>query len=341
MKRNAIRTGIVLAAVAVVGGILPYVTTPYYVSLASLVLIAALLAASINRLAGQGGLLSIGHAGISASAGYGVAWATVHGFPLWAQLGLALGLTLVVSLIYGLMSMRTSGIFFLMVTLALGMIIFGLAYRLAPITGGENGLSGVRRPEGIGDYWVFHFLVLAIFVVSTIVLWIVSRSPFGLTLRGIKDSESRMVSLGYRVPRIKLGGMMISGFFAGLAGVLAVWQTQFISPSSAGFHKSAIAVIIVILGGVGTTFGPLIGAAIVVWIEHVLSTSVERWPTVLGLVFILVIVFAPAGLAGTARRVRSWAQARRGRGPLGVPDALEAEPAPHETLESGQRDPAH
>lgn len=291
--------------------LLPYTVTSYYVSLASLVLISAILAASVNLLAGHGGLLSIGHAGIAAASSYGYAWAIRDGWSVLAAIGLAALLTLGISLVYGLMSMRTSGIFFIMVTLALGMVVFGLAYRLSTITGGENGLSGIGRPPFVAEYWQFYFLCLAAFVVCTVALWVVARSPYGTALRGIRDSESRMLSLGYQISRYKLGGMMISGSVAGVAGLLAVWHSQFISPTSAGFGRSALIVVIVILGGVGTTFGPLVGAAVVMWIEHVLSSSVERWPTLLGLAFILVIVFAPQGIVGGLRDLLARARARR------------------------------
>lgn len=276
----------------------PYVLTSYQTSLVSIIFISAMLAASVNMMAGDGGLLSIGHAGIAASAGYGVAWALKHDYSLLGQVLVAVALTIVVSLIYGLTAMRTNGIFFLMVTLALGMVIFGLTYRMSRITGGENGLSGIRRPEMIAPYWKFYFFTLAAFIIVTIALWIISNSPFGLTLRGIRDSESRMTALGYNVVVYKLWVMMLSGIPAGLAGVLMVWHAEFVSPSAAGFLRSALTVLMVILGGIGTVFGPLIGASIVVLAEHVLSTYITRWPTILGLIFIFVILFSPKGIMG-------------------------------------------
>ncbi|WP_164737309.1 branched-chain amino acid ABC transporter permease [Georgenia sp. SYP-B2076] len=305
----------------------PYTVTSFYTSLASLILISAILAASVNLLAGHGGLLSIGHAGIAAASSYGYAWAIHAGWSVLGAIGMAAVLTLGVSLVFGLMAMRTSGIFFIMVTLALGMVVFGLTFRLASITGGENGLSGIRRPGFISEYWQFYFLCLAAFVACTVALWVVARSPYGTSLRGIRDSESRMLSLGYQISRYKLGGMMISGSVAGIAGLLAVWHSQFISPTSAGFGRSALIVVIVILGGVGTTFGPLVGAAVVMWIENVLSSSVERWPTLLGLAFILVIVFAPQGIVGGARELVFRRRARRSVSPPELESVDPASPA--------------
>jgi branched-chain amino acid transport system permease protein len=126
----------------------------------------------------------------------------------------------------------------------------------------------------------------------------VERSPFGLTMRGVRDSETRMASLGYSVARIKFTAVMLSGMIAGLAGALAVWHALFMSPAMATFGRSAFAVVMVILGGAGTLLGPLVGAAVVVGAEHWLSSYVERWPTLLGLVFILVVLFAPRGVLG-------------------------------------------
>ncbi|HWL77744.1 branched-chain amino acid ABC transporter permease [Microbacterium sp.] len=320
---------ITLASLAVALGIalaLPYLgTTSYVISLVTTILIAGLLAASVNFLVGDGGMASLGHAGIAAASAYGAAWASRQGMDPGMQVVFALGTTIVVTFVYGVLSMRTSGIYFLMVTLAVGMVVFGLAYRLSTVTGGENGITGIRRPDFIAEYWTFYYFVLAGFVLGTLLLWVVGRSPFGASLRGIRDSESRMRSLGYSVPSYKLSAFMISGIVAGFAGLLSVWHTHFVSPSAAGVHRSVLLIVMVILGGVGTTFGPLVGAAIVVLVENVLSNSVERWPTVLGLIFILVILFARAGLVGSLQKLfRRWR--RRSDGPPGEQDLLENAP---------------
>jgi branched-chain amino acid transport system permease protein len=297
----------VVAAVAIVA---PYVVSNYYVTLLSLILATALLATSVNMLAGDAGLFSLGHAGIAAAAGYGLAWASRQGFDLLGQLLVAGLLTLIASAIYGLISMRTNGVFFLMVTLAAGMVCFGMAYRWSSVTGGDNGLTGIRRPELIGEYWQFYFFVLLTFVLVTLALIRVSRSPFGLALRGIRDSESRMRSLGYNVPGYKFVGVMLSGVVAGIAGILLVWQTEFISPSFAGFEASALALVMIVLGGIGTTMGPLVGTAVVLTISQVLSTYVDRWPTILGVLFIASVILAPEGLIGGIRALASRVRER-------------------------------
>ncbi len=320
--RRALLINVALLAVILAVGIaLPYLgASSFAISLTSTILIAATLASSVNFLAGQGGMVSLGHAGIAAAAAYGAGWASRQGMDPGMQALIAIGLTLVASLIYGLLSMRTSGIYFLMVTLAVGMLIYGLAFRFSSVTGGENGISGIQRPEWMESYWVFYYVVLGAFVLLTAALWVVGNSPFGASLRGLRDSESRMRSLGYSVASYKLGAFMISGTVAGLAGLLSVWHTHFVSPSSAGVDRSVHLIVMVILGGVGTLLGPLIGAAVVVLVENVLSSYVDRWPTILGLIFILVILFARAGIAGSVRKlVNRWR--RRSAAPSGDRDS--------------------
>lgn len=317
---TSVRIGVMaIAGLAVLAA--PIVLSNYLLTLLTLVFIAGLLAASVNFLAGQAGLISMGQAGISAAAAYGVAYATVRGHDVVVQVGLALVVALVVSAVYALMTMRSRGIVFLMITLALGMIVFGLAFRLASITGGQNGLTGIDRPPLIAEAWRFYLICAAAFVAGTLLLRHVSRSPFGLAVRGVRESESRMRSLGYRTTAIRFGAVMIAGLVAGAAGVLAVWQTEFISPSMAQFSRSALAVVMVILGGTGTLLGPLVGAAIVIGAEYWLSSYVERWATVLGVVFIVVVLFARRGIVGEleARFLHLWGSAKPSDGPEPIP----------------------
>ena len=302
------RRAVILAALGAVAIALPYVAPSYYVSIATLVLGSAVLAASVNMLVGEVELFSLGHAGIAAAAAYGLAWASGQGYDHGGQLLVALVMTIIASVVYGLISMRTTGVFFLMVTLAAGMVCFGMAYRWSSVTGGDNGITGIRRPAFVAEYWQFYFLALVVFLVVTFALHRLSISPLGLTLRGIRDSQSRMQSLGYRVAAYKFTAVVMSGVIAGLAGVVLVWHHEFISPSFSGFQASALALVMVVLGGAGRLYGPLVGAAIVVLIQQVLSTYVERWPTVLGVIFILAVIVVQRGLP---ERVRQAFRSRR------------------------------
>ena len=289
----------------------PVVLPPFAVTILSLVLIGAILASSIDLLAGQAGLVSIGHAGIAAAAAYAVAWATLRDLGPGVQLLLALLLTLTVSAVYALTTMRTNGIVFLMITLALGITVHALAIKLSSLTGGQNGLTGVTRPELLANPTVFYGVAGGAFAVAATFRWLLAASPFGLVLRGVRESESRMASLGYSVARAKFLAVMLSGLLAGVAGVLTVWHAQFMSPNVASFGRSAMAVVMVILGGAGTLLGPLVGAGVVVGTEHWLSSYVDRWPTLLGLVFIAVVLFAPGGVAGALGRRRTGSSDRR------------------------------
>jgi len=318
-----------LALVFVVGLLLPYLgTNSFTVSLTSTILIAAILASSVNFLVGEGGMASLGHGAIAGAAAYGAGWASKQGWDVGMQVVVALAVTLVVSFVYAVLSMRTSGIYFLMVTLAVGMLIFGLASKYSTVTNGDTGISNVARPEFLSEYWTYYYFVFGAFVVATAVLWVVRQSPFGASLRGIRDSESRMRSLGYSVAWYKVGAFMISGVIAGLAGLLSVWHTHFVSPTSTGVERSVLLIVMVILGGIGTTMGPLIGATVVILIENVLSSYVDRWQLILGLVFILVILFARAGVAGSIAKLVRRIRRRRGSAPPGGPsgpeDAAEA-----------------
>jgi branched-chain amino acid transport system permease protein len=302
---------VVAAAVIALAFSAPLFLRPYMVGLLSLTLIFALLAMSINLLAGWVGLVSVGHAGIMASAGYGVAYIARQGGGHGLQIAVGFGVGLLASLVFGVMAMRTREVYFLMITLAQGMIVWGLTYRMAGITGGENGLRGILRPPAVVPYWNYYYLCVSVFLVCFALVWLITRSPLGLTLQGLRDSESRAVALGYNPALYKCYAFVISGFFATVAGVLHVYYDQFISPSSAEFLRSGIGVLMVILGGVGTLSGPLVGAAIVTWIENVVSGFIGRWPTVMGLIFIVVVLFARDGLVGGASRLWRLAAPRR------------------------------
>lgn len=285
---------------------LPYIgASKFQVGQTTTILIAAMAAASVNFLVGEGGLPSLGHGAIAGSASYAIAWAYKQGWESGVSVLLAIGLTLVVSFIYGLLTMRTSGIYFLMVTLAIGMLIYGLAFRMSSVTGGDNGIL-LQRPEWINardNWWVFYYLVLGILVVTTLILWVVARSPFGASLRGVRDNENRMRSLGYSVPHYRVAAFMISGFIAGVSGVLGAWNTQSVSPDSVNVETSILLIVMVILGGVGTILGPLVGAAIVILVKFTVSSYVDRWQTLLGIVFIIVILLAREGLVGSIAKI--------------------------------------
>jgi branched-chain amino acid transport system permease protein len=301
---------ILLAALTLVAVALPYlVASSFYVNILSQVLFFGLLAMSIDLLGGYMGSMPMGHAGIMGVAGYSLGYfiATAKQ-PIPIAVGMAILITLLVSLLFGMMTLRTSGVFFSMITLAQGMIVWGASIKWYEVTGAENGLRGIVRPEFATRYYEFYYFCLAVFAVCSILLYLFVRSPFGLTLQGIRESESRMRMLGYNVELHKLLAFIVSGFFAAFAGMLYAWYNNFISPSAVGLQQSAEGVLMVILGGASTLVGPVIGAAIVVFIKIYVSTEFKRWPTLLGIIFIITILFARDGVVGS---VRPWLKRRR------------------------------
>ncbi|MGH8911435.1 MAG: branched-chain amino acid ABC transporter permease [Acidimicrobiia bacterium] len=290
---------VILAAAVGVGIAVPYLFGSFVVGLITLALIGGLFAMSIDLLGGYAGLITLGQAGISAAAGYGVGYmADRVGAGHAAQILTGLAVGLVAAAVFGLMAMRSDGVYFIMITLAQGMIVWGLSIRLYRVTGAENGLTGIARPPAVALYWQYYWLVLAVVLVCSLLLYIAVRSPFGATMRGIRESESRMKMLGYNTSLQKLYAFMLSGFFASIAGILLVYLLEFISPSAAYITASAIGVLQAILGGIGTLVGPMIGAFIIVFIQNVVSQYLERWPTLMGLIFIGVILFARKGIVG-------------------------------------------
>jgi branched-chain amino acid transport system permease protein len=310
-----------LAAAVACGIALPYLVGTVLLGTATLALIYGLFAMSVNIMAGYGGLVSLGQAGIMASSAYGVAYVATHtdgGHGEQLVVGLLSGIA--ISALFGLMAMRTRGVYFLMVTLAQGMIVYGLANSLAPITGAENGLTGVYRPPWVTEDWKYYYLCLAVLLVCAGLMWVVARSPFGLALRGLRESESRLRMLGYNPTLHRFYGFVLSGFFAGIAGILFAYNNQFVSPSVAEFAVSAQAVLMIILGGIATLPGPLIGAFIIVLAQNWLSIHVDRWPTIEGIVFVVMVLFARDGLVGAVTKL--WHRFAPGRATVGTPSAL-------------------
>ncbi len=287
----------VLGVVFVVAA--PYMLSSFAIGLITLALIAGLFAQSIDLLSGYAGLVTLGQAGISASAGYGVAYMASKvgaGYPAQLLVGFAAGLG--ASLIFGLMAMRADGVYFMMVTLAQGMIVWGLSIRMFRITGAENGLTGVSRPPAIDAYWKYYYFSAAVVLLCWVLLGVIVKSPFGMSLKGLRDSETRMRMLGYNTTAQKLYVFMLAGFFSSVAGILLVYLNEFISPAAVVLAASAIGVLEAILGGIGTLVGPMIGAFVIVYVQNVLSIYVTRWPTVMGLIFVFVVLFARRGIVG-------------------------------------------
>ncbi len=328
-------TGLLGRLVVAIGllALLPLVLgSDYYVNLASQILIAALLAMSLNILVGFGGLTSLGHAAYSGFAAYMVIFTTAHaGFGHLAGAAAALGGTLLLAMLFGFLALRATGLGFLMITLALGQILWGLAFRWVDVTGGDNGLGGFKRPQPLGldltSATTFFYLALAVFAVAFLAIACFARSPFGQSLAGSRDQPRRMRALGYDVGLIQWISFVYAGFWGGVSGLLYAYYHQFVSPQALHLTNSAETLLMVIAGGAGTLTGPVIGAALVLLLKNVASIYVARWVMLLGFVFILIVMFMPEGLVpGLARwwrRFRLLSRQRREAAP-----AVRAEQVP-------------
>ena len=290
-----------VAAVAALASV-PWIAPGYFTSLATLVLIYAMLAMSIDILAGYAGRTPLCHGAIFGSATYVVMYfVTTAGGNPWLALPLGLLTAIAVAAVFAALAVRTNGVYFLLLTLALGMIVWGVCLRWTSVTGGENGLRGNARPELLAHPTVFFYVVLGVGIAAGFAMWRFVHSPFGLTLQGIRESESRMRSLGYNTTLHLAAGFVFSGLMAGIAGVLYAWFNSFVSPSSVALAQSVKGLLMVIVGGVGTLLGGVVGAAVVILLENVVSSFTERWSMVLGGLFVLTMIFAPEGVVGKLR----------------------------------------
>jgi branched-chain amino acid transport system permease protein len=314
-----LRRGPWVLAIAVVVALLglPPFLSKFMLSLLTQALVWAMLAMSLDLLLGYTGLASLGHAAYLALGSYSVGiLATRHDASFWMTLVVGVALAAAGAAIFGLVALRATGVYFLMITLALGMVVWGLAHRWVSMTQGDNGIAGVPRPRGlpwdVTDGLPFYYLVLAAFAVAFLVLRTVARSPFGRTLVGIRESESRMRTLGYHVWLHKYIGFVIAGAGGGYAGVFWAYYNGFVSPADAELATSVEVLLMVALGGRGTLFGPALGAVVIVLLKNLVSVYTHRWLLILGAVYIGTIVYAPEGIVGT---LRAWLNAR-GRAPL-------------------------
>ena len=297
---------------------LPYaIGQVYYINVASQVLLYAIFALGINVLVGYAGLVSLGHAGLFGVASYAVAYLLAAGFGHAIAIPAAIAIGLLATAGFAALSLRTTGITFIMITLALGEILWGLAYRWISVTNGDNGINVVTRPAPFGLSLAsargFYDAALIVFLVAVAASAIFVRSPFGAALCGTRDQPRRMNALGFYVWMIRFWAFMFSGLLTSIAGILFVYYNQFISPQALALTASAEGLLMVISGGAGTLLGPVVGAALVVIVKNVASAYVARWNFMLGAIFVAIVVFMPEGLVpGTVRLARlAWRAASR------------------------------
>ena len=325
---------IVAAALVALAAVIPH-TNSFVILLVTRALVLAILAMSLDLLLGFTGLPSLGQAAYLGVGAYLTAiLATKYQFGLgldfWLVVVLGIALGAATAAFFGLFAIRAGGVYFLMITLALGQCVWGLAYRWNSLTGGDNGLNLPGRPEfgiKLADDITYFYLVLGFFVASLLSLYVLVRSPFGRSLEGIREREVRMRILGYNTSLHKYIAFVIAGGFGGLAGVLWAHANGHVSPEDVVLTTSVDALLMVVLGGSGTLVGGAIGAGVVLFLREYLSTLVPWWQYVLGGVYVLIILYLPGGLMSIPARLRQWlTPAARPKQELGLRATAEAWP---------------
>jgi branched-chain amino acid transport system permease protein len=310
------RVGAVIAVLLVLPWVIPYE------ALAVNILIFGLYAVGFNLLFGYTGLLSFGHASFLGTGSYVAGMAIVHlALPWWAAIVLGVAGATLMGLLIGLLAIRTRGIYFSMVTLALGQIVYYAFYKAEPWTGGENGLRGVRVEKihlfgfelDFVDPLTKYYVVL-VFVAAA--LWFVSRvlaSPFGAVIEAVRENEKRAAACGYDVARTKLLAFTLSAAVCGLAGTLRALHLSIVPIDSLHYLQSGQAVMMCLLGGMGTFFGPFVGAAVFLLLEDVVTHLTRYWMAVVGAIFMVFVLFFPRGIWGSILQWLNRAGAARGR----------------------------
>ncbi len=300
-----------LAVSAIIFLVMPQFISSYYVLLFTEILIYAIFALSVNMLMGYTGLISLGQAAFWGGAGYTVALLVVRGGfdNFWLCIVAALLVSAILGLVFGFLALRTTGVYFIMLTLALAQMLWAIVWRWRSVTGGDDGLPGIARPDlglpwSLWDTTNFYYFVLALFIIAVFILYRITRSPFGQALVGVRENESRMQALGYNTWRYKYACYVIAAIFGGLAGVLKVYQDGFISPNYLSVTTSAIVLLMAMVGGSRVFVGPILGAGVIWIIRNIVSSYTEYWNLTLGVIMVVVVMFAPQGIAGYFARLR-------------------------------------
>jgi len=293
---------LVLLLAAVIA--LPFIVRP---AIASEIWIFAIFGLGLNLLLGYTGLLSFGQSTFFGSAAYVAGYLLKHyaiGIPL--ALGVGVGIGALSALLVGYLCVQRSGLYFIMLTFALNQLFYFIAYQWTSVTGGEDGMPGIPRPALLGvdlrDPLSYYLLVSALFLLA---LWLMKRiveSPLGRILQGIRENEVRAQAVGYHVPRFKLLAFVIGGAFSGLAGVLYAMLFGIVPLEAIGFVFSGNVVFATLIGGSGSLYGPVIGSFVFIWLSESMSVVWARWPLLLGVAFVIVVLFFRGGV------VEAWSR---------------------------------
>lgn len=303
MSRSvAIACFVVVALLA----LLPLVGSAYLVDVATEILVYALFALSLNVIIGYSGNVSFGHAAYFAIGGYvNAILLTTYGWPLIASFVAAILASMLAAGVVAYFCTRLTDIYFAMLTLAFSMFIWAVAFKWRSVTGGDDGFVGVAVPEMIGDRVPFFYFTLIVITLATAVLWYICHSAFGRSLLAVRENMTRAGFVGINTRLMRWYAFVVAGTFAGIAGAIFAMLHRGMFVESAFWTQSATVLIMTLLGGMFSFFGPAIGAATLFVLQRLTNEYTEFWPTVLGVILLVILLFVPDGLVGLARRVRA------------------------------------
>ncbi len=292
-------------------GLMPWIAgamdEPFYTDLFARTMIAAIAAISLNLILGYGGMISFGHAVYLGIGGYTVGIFAYHGIEsLWIQWPVALAVSALVALIFGAISLRTRGVYFIMITMALAQMVYFLAVS-AEEYGSDDGLVIYARSRvGSGLYDLdqplhLYYTIFAALLFSLLVSWRLTESRFGMVIAGARSNETRMQAMGFPTYRYRLVCFVIAGVMCGMAGVLSANREEFVSPDLMHWMHSGELIFMVVLGGMGSLFGPLAGALTYKLLSEFLSQLTEHWHLIFGPFLVLVVLFGRGGIDGLVK----------------------------------------
>ena len=278
--------------------LLPLLVRP---AIASEIWIFAIFGLGLNLLLGYTGLLSFGQSTFFGSAAYVAGWLLKHyGINTLLALGVGVGVGAISAAVVGYLCVQRSGLYFIMLTFALNQLFYFTAYQWTSVTGGEDGMPGVPRPAMLGidfqDPMIFYGFVSLLFLVTLYLMKRIVESPLGRILQAIRENEVRAEAVGYNVPRFKLLAFVIGGAFSGLAGVLYAMLFGIVPLEAISFVFSGNVVFATLIGGAGSLYGPVIGSFVFIWLSESMSTVWARWPLLLGVAFVIVVLFLRGGI---------------------------------------------
>lgn len=307
LRKNSAQLAVIALAALLL--LLPVYAAQYTITTFIRIIYFGFLALSMGFLVGQGGMVSLTQTAFFGITGYMIGLLGAERnvpFPLPELIGI--GVVLVFALVFGLIAMRTYKIVFLMITLSFGQICWAFATQNSSLLHGWAGIRGIRPPTVLGinfsDSNYFYWAALALFVLALFILWRIVKSPFGLALNGIRENPRRMIALGYPVYRIRLIAFLIAAIYAGVGGMLAAYNSGIITPTAIQLSRTIWILLVVILGGSNHFWGPVVGIVIAVWLDVLISQVTERYATVIGVIFVLTVLFSPNGILGLLDDIR-------------------------------------